>query len=94
MVRKESNLTLELRGHLLSDVRIQSERGMQAHQGKRLQSSDFRAEEMGSDDRLCAICSDQHVACSLGAVFKGCGDCCVPFMGVVGNGAESLAVLS
>lgn len=58
MIRKDGNLALELRGHLLSDVRIQSERGMQAHKGKRLQSSDFRAEEMGSDYRLCAIRSN------------------------------------
>lgn len=58
MICNDGNLALELRGHLLSDVRIQSERGMQAHKGKRLQSSDFRAEDMGSDCRLCAVRSD------------------------------------
>ena len=59
MIRKDGDLALELRGHLLGNFRIQSKRGMQAHKGKRLQSSDFWAEEVVSDYRLSAICPDK-----------------------------------
>lgn len=93
MISKQGNLTLELTDYLRSNFRRQRESGVQAHDGKRLQGSDFGAEQILSDHGLCAICADQYVARNFGAVFEGCCDSWFSFVGVIGNGAEFLVVL-
>ncbi len=93
MIREHVDLAVELGGHLLRDFAWESERGVQAHEGKRLQGSEIRAEEILSDDRLCAICTNEQIACGFGAVFKSRRDCWLSLLCLVGNGAEPLAIL-
>ena len=93
MIREHGYLAVELGGHLLRDFRWESECGVQAYDGKRLQGSDIRAEEILSDDGLCAICTNEQVAGGFGAVFKSRRDCTLSLLCVVGNGAEPLTIL-
>lgn len=44
MINNRGKLALELSDHLLGNLQRERERGTQAHDWKRLQGSDFRAE--------------------------------------------------
>ena len=93
MIRDNSHLALQLRGHFLSDVPWELERGVQAHERKGFQGRDFRTEEILSDDGSCAISSDYQISRSFGAVFESSCDYLFPIVSVGGNGADFLAIL-
>lgn len=71
MIADQGTLALDLGGHFLRDFRREHVRGVQTHDGKRVQGRDFGAEEIVSDDGFRAIGADEEVACSCGAVLEG-----------------------
>ena len=93
MIADQSTLALDLGGHFLGDFRREHVRGVQTHDGKRVQGRDFGAEEIVSDDGFCAIGADEEVACSRGAVLEGRRDGRGFQVGVFRYSAEPLAIL-
>ena len=91
MIADQRALALDLRGHFLGNFRWKHVRGVQTHDGKRMQGRDFGAKEILSDHGLCTICADQEVSCSCGAILEGCCDCCV--LGVFRYSAKPFAIL-
>ena len=93
MIADYGTLALDLRGHFPGNIRWEHVRGVQTHDGKRMQSRDFGAEQILSDYGFRTIGADQEVACSFGAVLKGCCDRRVFSVRVFRYAAESLAIL-
>ena len=58
MVADQGALALDLRGHFPGDVRWKRVRGVQPHDGKRMQGRDLGAKKILSDHGLCTICAD------------------------------------
>ena len=58
MVADQGTLALDLRGHFLGNLWWEDIRGVQPHDGKRMQGRDFGAEEIPSDHGFRTIRAD------------------------------------